>query len=397
MVNYNLLNGNLTTGKHQYQHTTPTTGNKLVLRIDKSNTNKTEKTYFYIDQITLSRGALEIVEEKNYYPFGLEHKGYNNDVNGTENNYQTYQGQEISKELGYNMLEFKYRHYDPAIARFVAIDPLADTYVYNSTYAFQENKLGLGTELEGKELQPLPWLTADAVKNPNGLGAHTLGVSQGLTNTVTGVVDVVSSPVQTLKGVGNAALWLAVGSQFSGQVDGVLGTNSSGAGDAILNSVVQGGDNLINGNGIERGTTIGEIAGSVVGAKGTTATLKGASTLLKGTKATTTTTALANYHPANNGALGGITTTTLEVGQQIDRFGNLGGKYFSPTGTPLLKRALPSGANTSIYNSFNVTKPFSVQQSTVAPAFGKVGTGTQYYSPFLNAQELLKGGFIRSN
>lgn len=50
------------------------------------------------------------------------------------------------------MLEFKYRHYDPAIARFVAIDPLASKYEYNSTYAFQENKLGLGVELEGLEL-----------------------------------------------------------------------------------------------------------------------------------------------------------------------------------------------------------------------------------------------------
>ncbi|WP_298753797.1 RHS repeat-associated core domain-containing protein [uncultured Psychroserpens sp.] len=87
-----------------------------------------------------------------YYPFGLKHKRYNNVVNGTQNNFKTYQGQELSEELEYNMLEFKYRHYDPAIARFVAIDPLASEYVYNSTYAFQENKLGLGIELEGLEL-----------------------------------------------------------------------------------------------------------------------------------------------------------------------------------------------------------------------------------------------------
>jgi len=99
-----------------------------------------------------STPSLQLVEENNYYPFGLEHKGYNNVVNGTENNYKTYQGQEISKELGYNMLEFKYRHYDPAIGRFVAVDPLASKYPYNSTYAFQENKLGLGVELEGLEL-----------------------------------------------------------------------------------------------------------------------------------------------------------------------------------------------------------------------------------------------------
>ncbi|WP_308694211.1 RHS repeat-associated core domain-containing protein, partial [Winogradskyella haliclonae] len=103
-----------------------------------------------------SVNASEIKEENNYYPFGLKHKGYNNVINGVENPYNTFQGQEISKELGYNMLEFKFRHYDPAIGRFVVVDPLAEHYSYNSTYAFQENKLGLGIELEGLEMVLLP-------------------------------------------------------------------------------------------------------------------------------------------------------------------------------------------------------------------------------------------------
>jgi hypothetical protein len=41
---------------------------------------------------------------------------------------------------------------DPSIGRFFQVDPLAADYVYNSTYAFQENKLGMGIELEGLEL-----------------------------------------------------------------------------------------------------------------------------------------------------------------------------------------------------------------------------------------------------
>jgi hypothetical protein len=32
------------------------------------------------------------------------------------------------------------------------IDPLASQYPHNSLYAFQENKLGMGVELEGAEL-----------------------------------------------------------------------------------------------------------------------------------------------------------------------------------------------------------------------------------------------------
>lgn len=36
----------------------------------------------------------------------------------------------------------------------MSIDPLAEDYPYNSTYAFQENKMGMGRELEGLELAP---------------------------------------------------------------------------------------------------------------------------------------------------------------------------------------------------------------------------------------------------
>ncbi|RXM42099.1 hypothetical protein BOW57_17825 [Flavobacterium sp. YO64] len=51
-----------------------------------------------------------------------------------------------------NWDSFKWRNYDYAIGRFMSIDPLAEDYAYNSTYAFQENKMGLGRELEGLEL-----------------------------------------------------------------------------------------------------------------------------------------------------------------------------------------------------------------------------------------------------
>ncbi len=62
--------------------------------------------------------------------------------------------QERQDELGLNWDSFKYRNYDYAIGRFMSVDPLAEKYPYNSTYAFQENKLGLGRELEGLELGP---------------------------------------------------------------------------------------------------------------------------------------------------------------------------------------------------------------------------------------------------
>ena len=74
----------------------------------------------------------EIVQELNYYPFGLDHKGYNNVVNGVEYKYHTFQGQELNDELGLNWLSFKWRNHDPAIGRFMGIDPLAEQYNYQS-------------------------------------------------------------------------------------------------------------------------------------------------------------------------------------------------------------------------------------------------------------------------
>ncbi|WP_422106031.1 DUF6443 domain-containing protein [Winogradskyella sp.] len=68
----------------------------------------------------------EIIEENNYYPFGLKHKGYNNTVSANSNSVASrfkYQSQELMESLGYNMYEFILRHYDAAIGRFVTTDP----------------------------------------------------------------------------------------------------------------------------------------------------------------------------------------------------------------------------------------------------------------------------------
>ena len=121
----------------------------------------------WFDDVKIVKGNTSqtvIVEESNYYPFGLKHKGYNNVVSSNGNSTAQkwkFQKQELTEDLGYNIYEYRYRHYDASIGRFISIDPLADTYVYNSTYAFQENKLGLGTEVEGKELQLHDWLVRE--------------------------------------------------------------------------------------------------------------------------------------------------------------------------------------------------------------------------------------------
>lgn len=123
---------------------------------DKEKNEETNSVYAYVFQykdhlgnVRLSYSdsdldgsinpSTEIIEESNYYPFGLEHKGYNNVVNGIENNYHTYLGKERNESLNYNMLEMDWRHFDPAIGRFVSIDAMAESFEQFTPYHYSEN------------------------------------------------------------------------------------------------------------------------------------------------------------------------------------------------------------------------------------------------------------------
>ena len=70
--------------------------------------------------------STEILEENNYYPFGLKHRGYNNVVSANANSIAKkfkFQGQELEESLGLDMYEFELRQYDPALGRFMTTDP----------------------------------------------------------------------------------------------------------------------------------------------------------------------------------------------------------------------------------------------------------------------------------
>jgi RHS repeat-associated protein len=69
----------------------------------------------------------EIVEENNYYPFGLKHLGYNSNsssLGSSAAKKYKFQGVELEEALGLNLYEMDFRQYDPAIARFTSIDPV---------------------------------------------------------------------------------------------------------------------------------------------------------------------------------------------------------------------------------------------------------------------------------
>ena len=82
---------------------------------------------------------METIEERNYYPFGLEHKGYNNIVsasgNATAQKYK-FGGKEYQEELGLEWYDVTARNYDPALGRWMNLDPLAEMMRRHSPYNF---------------------------------------------------------------------------------------------------------------------------------------------------------------------------------------------------------------------------------------------------------------------
>ena len=80
----------------------------------------------------------EIVQEKNYYPFGLQHRGYNSTISGRKHNYG-YNAKEFDQSLGLNTFDLGARQYDPTIGRFMVVDPMADFINNQSPYSLANN------------------------------------------------------------------------------------------------------------------------------------------------------------------------------------------------------------------------------------------------------------------
>ncbi|PKL80370.1 MAG: hypothetical protein CVV25_04365 [Ignavibacteriae bacterium HGW-Ignavibacteriae-4] len=106
-----------------------------------------------ITDLKLKDGArfkVDLSSANTYYPFGMLMP----DRNWSSEWYRYgFQGQEKDDELKGegNSVNYTYRMDDTRLGRFFTIDPLAPTYPWNSPYAFSENRVIDGAELEGAE------------------------------------------------------------------------------------------------------------------------------------------------------------------------------------------------------------------------------------------------------
>ena len=86
---------------------------------------------------------LEIIEENNYYPFGLTHNGYNGGTNGQRHHKYMFGGKELQDEIlgssSFEVYDFGARNYDAALGRWMNVDPLAEQMRRHSPYNYAFN------------------------------------------------------------------------------------------------------------------------------------------------------------------------------------------------------------------------------------------------------------------
>jgi len=154
-VLYGMLTQVLKPGKNVIYHTATYTG-LLYPMIQPLGGGGIAGNY-YLDNIRLIEAPAmdaEVLAVNDYYPFGMLMPGRS--YVGGEYRYG-FQGQETDDELAGlgNSVSYKYRIHDVRIGRFLSVDPLAPDYPHNAPYAFSENRLIDGVELEGLERVPV--------------------------------------------------------------------------------------------------------------------------------------------------------------------------------------------------------------------------------------------------
>jgi hypothetical protein len=168
--------------------------------------------------------------------------------------------------------------HDPRVGRFFAVDPLFKSFPWNSHYAFSENRIIDGVELEGLEVSPNDILRAKFM--PSEAKPKLLQIYDGsilaVISAVEGVVWTAQNPKEALKGTGNFLLglstyWSPTSIHAQGQqrfLDQKFGTSTEATMAAFQTSLHDGYKKLVYGNLQEKSEVITGVLIAVVSEKG---------------------------------------------------------------------------------------------------------------------------------
>jgi RHS repeat-associated protein len=237
--------------------------------------------YFITDHLGSVRAVIDeggtVRQTRDYYPFGMEMIA--STTASPENRYG-YQGKELLEEEGLDWQDFHARMYDPAIARFLAVDPAGQ---FASPYmAMGNNPMimvdpdgewvnfvigavvgGTGGYSTGKALGKTGWdLFAYTIAGA-GIGAATAGIGSAVTTGTSAALGATGSTMAggTVAGAFNGAAMAGLGGGNIGQgalyggLGGVVGSSASLGADALLGT----------GGGFFDGFARGSLSGGATG------------------------------------------------------------------------------------------------------------------------------------
>lgn len=118
-----------------------------------------------------------------------------------------FQNQEIDKEFWGGAVSFEYRVEDPRLVRFFSVDPLATKFPWNSPYAFSENRLLDGIELEGLEVVLINAAKDDVIYNAGIKNKDKSAIHVYAHGNPTGIRDINADGIE--------GQWISTASQFT--------------------------------------------------------------------------------------------------------------------------------------------------------------------------------------
>src|SRR5690606_25789193 len=129
--------GVLSTFPHAEGYVKNNAGQYIYHYIYRDHLGNNRLVYADLDGNGIINPATEIVEESNYYPFGLKHEGYN-EVPGDGYKYK-FLNKEYEDSFALNVTETDYRQYDAALGRFNVIDMLSEMAPDHTPYRYGFN------------------------------------------------------------------------------------------------------------------------------------------------------------------------------------------------------------------------------------------------------------------
>ncbi|CAL2090442.1 exported protein of unknown function [Tenacibaculum sp. 190524A02b] len=205
--------------------------------------------------------STEIIEESNYYPFGLKHKGYNNKVSSlgsSKAQKYKYNGKELQDELGINMYDYGARFYDPATGRWFTPDAMAEKYYNQSLYTYTLNNPVYYIDPDGNQVA----MCCDSL-----IGFVATMVDNTFGSNLRNTLDTGSASYGT--GVQSAHAVSQVGGTFL-QLKGTFDIGAGGTGMAATTSVTVGSGGTLSvgtapGFAASASLTVAGVAEKVVG------------------------------------------------------------------------------------------------------------------------------------